>query len=105
MRKSRVGFYFVLPWVLGFAIFTIVPMLSAVYISMTDWSIVGNAGFIGLNNYKELFRSDAFYHSLWVTIRYAILAVPLTIITSLTISVLLSKKIRGAGIYRVIYYM
>jgi multiple sugar transport system permease protein len=105
MTKSRAGFYFVLPWVLGFAIFTIVPMLSAVYISMTDWSIVGNAGFIGIKNYKELFQSKDFYHSLWVTVRYAILAVPLTIITSLTISVLLSKNIRGVSVYRVIYYM
>ena len=60
MTKSRAGFYFVLPWVLGFAIFTIVPMLSAVYISMTDWSIVGNAGFIGIKITKNYFNPKIF---------------------------------------------
>ncbi len=105
MKKERIGFLFVLPWVVGFVIFTLVPMVAALYISLTDWSIVGNAKFIGLDNYIKLFSSENFYASLIVTVRYAVLAVPLIIFTSLMISILLNKGHKGVGVYRVIYYM
>jgi multiple sugar transport system permease protein len=104
-KQSIAGFLFVSPWVLGLLVFTLVPMIAAAYISLTDWSIIGTANFIKFDNYIEIFHSEDFYHSLWVTVRYAIFAVPLTIITSLTISVFLSRNIKGVGIYRVIYYM
>lgn len=105
-KKHKIaGFLFVSPWVLGLLLFTLVPMIAAAYISLTDWSIIGTANFIKFDNYKAIFESEDFYHSLWVTVRYAIFAVPLTIITSLTISVFLSRDIKGVGIYRVIYYM
>ena len=104
-KRQRAGFYFILPWLIGLIVFTALPMLAAVYISMTDWDIVGNAHFIGLQNYVKLFQEENFIRSLWVTVRYAIIAVPLTIATSLTIAVLLSKNYKGTGIFRVIYYM
>ena len=104
-KRQRAGFYFILPWLIGLIVFTALPMLAAVYISMTDWDIVGNAHFIGLQNYVKLFQEENFIRSLWVTVRYAIITVPLTIATSLTIAVLLSKNYKGTGIFRVIYYM
>lgn len=104
-KRQRAGFNFILPWLIGLIVFTALPMLAAVYISMTDWDIVGNAHFIGLQNYVKLFQEENFIRSLWVTVRYAIIAVPLTIATSLTIAVLLSKNYKGTGIFRVIYYM
>ena len=104
-KRQRAGFYFILPWLIGLIVFTALPMLAAVYISMTDWDIVGNAHFIGLQNYVKLFQEENFIRSLWVTVRYAIIAVPQTIATSLTIAVLLSKNYKGTGIFRVIYYM
>ena len=81
-----------LPWLIGLVLFTALPMIAAVYISMTDWDIVGNASFVGLKNYITLFKTEEFIRSLWVTVRYAVLAVPLTIATSLTIAVLVSKN-------------
>lgn len=105
MRKEKAGFLFILPWLIGLIIFTLFPMIAAAYISLTDWSIVGKAEFIGLENYKTLFSSDDFYKSMWVTVRYAVIAVPLIIITSLSIAVLLDRGYKGVGIFRVIYYM
>lgn len=104
-KRQRAGFYFILPWLIGLVVFTALPMLAAVYISMTDWDIVGNAEFIGLQNYITLFKEENFIRSLWVTVRYAVIAVPLIIATSLTIAVLLSKNRKGTGVFRVIYYM
>ena len=104
-KRQRAGFYFVLPWLIGLCLFTALPMVAAVYISMTDWDIVGNADFVGLGNYIALFQAEEFMRSLWVTVRYAVIAVPLIIATSLTIAVLVSKNHKGTGIFRVIYYM
>ncbi len=105
MRRERIGFLFVLPWLIGFIVFTLLPMVAAAYISLTDWTIVGEAQFIGFENYTRLFQSEEFYKSMWITIRYAVLAVPLIIITSLVISVMLDRGHKGVGVFRVIYYM
>ncbi len=105
MRKQSVGFLFVLPWLIGLILFTLAPMIAAAYISLTDWTIVGEANFIGFDNYTHLFQSEEFYKSLWVTVRYAVLAVPLIIASSLGIAVMLDKGHKGVGIFRVIYYM
>lgn len=104
-KREKAGFFFILPWLIGLIVFTAFPMIAAVYISMTDWDIVGNASFIGLGNYKMLFSSDEFIRSLWVTVRYAVIAVPLIIATSLTMAVLVSKNRKGSSVFRVIYYM
>jgi multiple sugar transport system permease protein len=102
---SRAGFICVLPWVIGFAVFTVFPMLAAVYISMTDWSIIGKAYFIGMENFIAIFNSGDFYRTLWITVRYAIFAVPLTIATAFFIAVSLNTKYKGVGIFRTIFYM
>lgn len=105
MKKQRVGFLFILPWLIGLILFTLLPMIAAAYISLTDWSIVGDAQFIGFENYTNIFKSSEFYKSLWITIRYAILAVPLIIVTSLSMAVMLDRGHKGVSVFRVIYYM
>lgn len=105
VRKQKIGFLFILPWLIGLIIFTLLPMIAAAYISLTDWTIVGDAQFVGADNYMNLFNSEDFWKSMWVTVRYAVLAVPLIIITSLTIAVMLDRSHKGVGIFRVIYYM
>ncbi len=104
-KRKRAGLWFVMPWVVGLLLFTLAPMIAAVFISMTDWNIVGDPKFIGIENYIKIFQSEDFYNSLWVTIRYAVCAVPLTILTALIIAILLNKQRRGTSVYRVIYYM
>ncbi len=105
MKKNNIGFYFVLPWLLGLILFTIFPMVAALYISMTDYSIIGTPNFIGLDNFKEIFKDGMFYETLWITVRYAILAVPLTIATAFIVAVFLNNNIKGVGIFRTIFYM
>ena len=104
-NKDRIGFVYVLPWVIGFVIFTVIPMIAAVYISLTDWSILGSPNFIGMKNYLDIFKDGKFYKALAVTIRYAIFAVPLTIMTALLVAVCLNFQSKVIGIFRVIFYM
>ncbi|MGL5021547.1 MAG: carbohydrate ABC transporter permease [Mycoplasmatales bacterium] len=105
-KRKNQGFYFVAPWLIGFFIFTLVPVIFSIYISMTDWGLIGPVtGFIGLDNYVEAFQSDSFYQSLSVTVRYAIWAVPLGMLASLTAALLLNTKIKGLSIFRGVYYL
>jgi len=105
MRRNRVGFYFILPWLIGLILFTAFPLLAALYIGFTDWNIAGDANFIGLENYRYLLQDSIFWSSLWVTFRYAILAVPLGTFVAFMVAVILSRPMRGVGIYRVIFYL
>ena len=105
MKKQRVGFYFILPWLIGLITFTLFPMLVAAYVSLTDWTIIGTPNFIGLANFIKLFDDGMFYKVLWITVRYAIFAVPLTIATAFFVAVSLNNDIKGVGIYRTIFYM
>ncbi|GAA0317014.1 sugar ABC transporter permease [Bacillus carboniphilus] len=105
MKKQRAGFYFILPWLIGLITFTIFPMLYAFYVSLTDWTIIGTPNFIGFENFKRIFNDPMFYDTLLITVRYAIFAVPLTIVTAFVVAIFLNNKIRFVGVYRTIFYM
>lgn len=105
-NKERPGVFFVLPWVIGLLLFTLLPMIAAFFIGFTDWSIIStNVNWVGWGNYIEIFNAEQFWHSLWITFRFAIISIPLVVFTSFVISVMLSKNIKAVGIYRILYYM
>lgn len=103
-RQNR-GFFFVLPWVLGFLVFTFFPMLAAIFISMTDWSILGRADFIGLRNFLDIFQDPQFKHALAVTVRYAVVVIPLTISIALLVAISLNVQSKAVSVFRVTFYL
>ena len=79
-RENRMGYAFALPWLLGFFIFTLYPMCSSLYYSFTNYNTLKAPKWIGLRNYIIIFTSDPlFWKSLWNTVYYAVLSVPLGI--------------------------
>lgn len=106
MKKKYKGLLFVAPWVIGFIIFHLIPQIYSIYMSMTDWGLVGPVeGFIGLENYKTALTSSDFWHSLSVTVRYALFAVPLTMLAGFSSALLLNTKVKGLGLFKAIYYL
>lgn len=103
--KKYEGFFFILPWVLGFLIFTLIPILAALYIGFTDWNSLTTPHFIGLKNYIDLFKDENFLNSLKVTVRFAIISVPLGILSSMTLAALLNNKVRGISFFRTALYL
>lgn len=104
--KQRWGILLGLPAMLGFLLFTIGPMVASAWISLTDWNIYGNASFIGLGNYKEMFTDDPlFYKSLWVTLYYAFASVPLVLLVGFVTALLLNADVRGKAVFRTIFYL
>jgi multiple sugar transport system permease protein len=104
-RDSLWAYAFILPWILGFIIFTVGPMLASLYFSFTEYDIVSAPKWIGLRNYINLTNDPLFWHSLGITIKYAVIALPLGLGVSYMIAVLLNQKIRGINLWRTIYFI
>jgi ABC-type sugar transport systems, permease components len=109
MGKSKkeiiAGLLFASPWIIGFIIFTLYPIILSFYYSFTEFSIFKPPKFVGFQTYKNLFTDELFLKSLWNTIYMAIFATPLSIIFALAIAMLLNMKIKGMSIYRTIFYI
>ena len=104
-RESLWAYTFITPWIIGFFIFTVGPMLASLYFSFTEYDIVSAPKWVGLTNYIHLIHDNLFWHSLGVTFKYAVIALPLGLIISYLIAVLLNQKISGINIWRTVYFL
>jgi len=94
------------PWVLGFMIFTVGPMIYSVFLSFTDWDLFNPPNLIGWDNFIKLFKRDKiFWKSVKNTLYYASLTVSLGMILSLFIANLLNKPLRGMRSLRTLIYV
>lgn len=106
-KQDRKWFFiFIAPWLLGFLILTLIPIIASIFFSFTDWDLFNKANFIGLDNYKKLFFDDPIFKKVLMnTIKYALMSVPITMILSLGMAYLLNFKIKGMRIFRTIFYL
>ncbi len=108
-RKSRWGYLFVLPWMLGFLFFFAAPVIQSLWYSLSDikMSDTGFAlTFVGLNNYAFMLLKDSrFVPMLTDAVLEMLYKVPLIVILSLFISVLLNQKFRGKGLFRSVFFL
>jgi len=104
-RQSFWGFLFVLPWLVGFVVFTVGPMLASLALSFTRYDLVTIRP-LGLYNYTYLFTKDPlFYRSLLNTAIYVAVSVPLGLTGSLLLAMLLDTRVRGISVFRTVYYI
>jgi multiple sugar transport system permease protein len=100
------AYLFISPWILGFFIFTIGPMLASLYYSFTRFDIVHPPEWVGFANYTRiLFKDPLFWHSLKVTLKYSVLALPLGLVVGFFLAVLLNQKIPLVNVWRTIYFL
>ncbi len=105
-RKLGVGIAFISPWILGFVAFTLYPIISSFYYSLTDYNLFSSPQWVGLENYHTmLFDDHLFRTALWNTLYITVLGVGLGLLTSLPLALLLHSKVRGVTIYRAIYFL
>lgn len=103
---------FMLPSFIGMLIFSLFPVLIAIFLSFTDWNGLEKLGirtfaehFVGLQNYRAILGGKEFWTVLLHTVYYIILYIPLVFIASMGIALLLEKKKRGTMVFRVLYYI
>lgn len=105
-RRDLAGYAFISPWLAGFLLFTAWPFIRSVYLSFTRFDIVSAPSWVGLANYRVLLTQDEiFWKAAVVTLKYAAIAVPLGIVTGVSLALLLNANVAGISVYRTIFFL
>jgi multiple sugar transport system permease protein len=107
-REAFWGLVFIGPWILGFLLFTIGPLIASFVLSFTNFNLVrpDDVQFIGVDNYTRLAADPLVFQGLLVTVKFALIAVPATMLASLGVAVLVnSRRLFGRNIFRTLFYM
>ncbi len=106
MKDNIAGYLMLSPWLLGFIGMWLIPMIISIYYSLTNFNLLNEPQFVGLDNYVRAFTQDKdFRQALKVTFVYVFALVPLRLIFALFVAMLLNKKHKGLGLYRTFYYI
>ncbi len=105
LRSLIAGLLFVSPWLVGFLVFLVYPLLANFQMGMTDYSGFGDATWIGLKNYQDLLADPLFWESLYNTLFYTVFAVPLGVAVAILIAIAMNQKVREIPIYRALIYL
>ncbi|HEY7222495.1 MAG TPA: sugar ABC transporter permease [Micromonosporaceae bacterium] len=100
-RNTAAGWSFILPNFIGFAALTMVPIIVLFYVSSTQWNIYRHtATWTGSANWIQMWHDPLFWKSLWNTLYYAGVHIPLTMAAALGLALLLNRKLRGVAFFR-----
>jgi multiple sugar transport system permease protein len=125
LRRNAVAYMFLTPWLLGFFILTLYPLVYSLWLGFTNYDFTKpeSTQWIGLGNYLKMFgplfglsqfsvstgevmRVDPYYlKSLSVTFTYVFVSVPLKLVVALAVAVLMNQRLRGVSFYRSVYYI
>ncbi|MBT2500618.1 sugar ABC transporter permease [Agromyces sp. ISL-38] len=99
-RNALVGWSFILPNFIGFAVLTLVPMGAAFVVAFMEWDSYSPPEWVGFDNFERMLRDQSFWIALGNTAYYAAGHIPLTMLAALGLALLLNKRIRGLGFFR-----
>jgi multiple sugar transport system permease protein len=105
LRRNLEGWLFASPWVIGFLLWTLGPMLASFVLAFTEWDLLSSPRWVGLRNIGEMAQDALVLQSLKVTTLYAITSVPLQIVLGMALALLLNTSIRGLRWYRTAFYL
>jgi multiple sugar transport system permease protein len=104
-RNLRWGLLFISPWLIGFLLLGIFPILYTFFLSLTRYSGIRDPVLIGLNNYSRLVADPLFWKSAYNTLYYTLLAVPVGVVVAMVLALAMNQKVREVALYRAIFYL
>ena len=107
-RQNRYGYGFIMLWLIGLFVFTLIPMLFSLFLSFCKWDIVTGLStiqFIGLENFQKIFDDSKFYKALEVTFKFCLITIPFYQIASLLVAMLLNMRIKFMRTFRLIFFL
>ena len=104
-RESAAAYMYVSPWIFGFFLFTLIPMVASLYFSFTNYNIIDAPTWVGLKNYGDLIYDPRFWQSLKVTLSFALMALPASLAFGLFLAVLLNQDIPFVKLWRTLYFL
>jgi len=105
IRKNMDGWLFASPWIIGFFLWTLGPMVASLGLAFTEWDLISPAKFVGVQNFSSMLTDPLVAQSLKVTTVYAVASVPLHIVFGMLLALLLNTKIIGLRFYRTAFYL
>ncbi|MEI5584225.1 MULTISPECIES: carbohydrate ABC transporter permease [unclassified Agromyces] len=104
-RNLLSALLFLSPWMIGFLVFTAWPMIYSAFLSLTDYDVINDPEFVGIQNYVDMAADDKLLLALGNTVFFALLQVPLYVVVSLALALLLDRAGRASGFYRTIFFL
>ncbi len=104
-RNPSIAYLFCLPWFIGFICFTLFPIGFMMKNSLTNRKLSGSGSFVGLANYRNLFKSEIFRNSLRVTIFFTLVMVLVTAVWALILALLLNQRVKCKGVFQFCYFL
>jgi multiple sugar transport system permease protein len=105
LHDNIAGYLFISPWLVGFFGFTIIPILTSLYFSFTDYDLLSKPVFNGIANFKAMLADGVFWKSLAVTFHYAFVSVPLRLGFALFVAMLFHRKAKMLRLYQTVFYL
>lgn len=103
-EPTWLGLAWISPWIIGAAAFMLIPVCMSLATSFTDDPLLESPISVGLANWSRLLTDDVFWHSLWITVLYAAISIPLCTVVSIALAGLLNVKLKGRWIFRAILF-
>lgn len=103
-RRKLAAYVFIGPWLLGFLIFTVYPLLFSCYVSFCDWSFT-EITWAGLKNYRAVLSEREFWYCGLNTVVYGLLNTPVTLTFALLLALLINQKLKGIKFFRALYFL
>ncbi len=104
LNKNLIAYSFILPNLIGFAVFTLVPMVASLGLAFMNWDGANQTSWAGLENFQRLLTDETFIISLKNTLIYVVGTVPTTMAASLGLAMLLNRSIRGRNFFRTTFF-
>ena len=105
MKKSATAYLMVSPYVIFFLTFVAFPVLFSFWLMFHKWNIISPMEFAGLTNFERLVQDRMFFRSLWNTLVFLVIHIPLQIVVALFFAELLNRNIRFRGFFRAAYFL
>lgn len=105
-RRAVLGYLYISPWIIGFLVFLLGPIIASFWLSLTNYSVIGETTFIGLDNYQRMFTADPLF---WGAVRksayFAAIVVTIGLAGSLGCALLLDSGLRGTVLFRTAFFI
>lgn len=103
--EDNIGFFFILPWLIGFLLFKVYPFGSSLIYSFTNYDLFRGISKVGMINFAKIFSDEDIKKAFFVTFKFAIFDVPFKLIFALFIAYILNFKLKGVNFFRTAYYI
>lgn len=104
-QEVILGFLFIAPNLISFAVFLLGPIIASFVLSFTDWDLIQPPEFVGVSNYTRMMNDPQLWVSLGNTLKFALLSIPLGVVISLGLALAMNQRLKGISLYRTAFFV